>query len=43
MADTEIVGIIRDCLSKMAIRLIRAASHGEYEQKFIQENRGYVT
>lgn len=27
----------------MAIWLIRAGSHGEYEQKFIQENWGYVT
>lgn len=27
----------------MAIWLIRAGSHGEYEQKFIQKNRGYVT
>lgn len=27
----------------MAIRLIRAGSHGEFEQKFIQENRVYVT
>ena len=27
----------------MAIWLIRAGSHGEYEQKFFQENRVYVT
>lgn len=27
----------------MSIWLIRAGSHGEYEQKFIQENRVYVT
>lgn len=27
----------------MAIWLIRAGAHGEYEQKFIQENRVYVT
>lgn len=27
----------------MAIWLMRAGSHGEYEQKFIQENRVYVT
>ena len=27
----------------MAIWLIRAGSHGEYEHKFIQENRVYVT
>ncbi len=27
----------------MAIWLIRAGSHGEYEQKFIQESRIYVT
>ena len=27
----------------MAIWLIRAGSHGEYEQKFVQENRVYVT
>ena len=27
----------------MAIWLIRAGSHGEYEQKFIQEGRVYVT
>ena len=27
----------------MAIWLIRAGSHGEYELKFIQENRVYVT
>lgn len=27
----------------MAIWLVRAGSHGEYEQKFIQENRAYVT
>jgi restriction system protein len=27
----------------MAIWLLRAGSHGEYEQKFIQENRVYVT
>ena len=27
----------------MAIWLIRAGSHGEYEQKFIQESRVYVT
>lgn len=27
----------------MAVWLIRAGSHGEYEQKFIQENRLYVT
>lgn len=27
----------------MAIWLIRAGSYGEYEQKFIQENRIYVT
>ena len=27
----------------MAIWLIRAGSHGEYEQKFIQEERVYVT
>src|SRR5258706_2725149 len=27
----------------MAIWLNRAGSHGEYEQKFIQENRVYVT
>ena len=27
----------------MAIRLIRAGSLGEYEQKFIQENRICVT
>jgi restriction system protein len=27
----------------MAVWLIRAGSHGEYEQKFIQENRVYVT
>ena len=27
----------------MAIWLVRAGSHGEYEQKFIQENRVYVT
>ena len=26
----------------MSIWLIRAGSHGEYEQKFIQENRVYV-
>jgi restriction system protein len=27
----------------MAIWLVRAGSHGEYEQKFIQENRVYIT
>ena len=27
----------------MAVWLIRACSHGEYELKFIQENRVYVT
>lgn len=27
----------------MALWLIRAGAHGEYEQKFIQENRVYVT
>jgi restriction system protein len=27
----------------MAVWLVRAGSHGEYEQKFIQENRIYVT
>jgi hypothetical protein len=27
----------------MPIWLIRAGSHGEYEQKFIRENRVYVT
>ena len=27
----------------MAIWLIRAGKHGEYEQKFLQENRVYVT
>ena len=27
----------------MAIWLIRAGSHGEYEQKFLQEHRVYVT
>jgi len=27
----------------MAIWLIRAGSHGEYEQKFVQEGRVYVT
>jgi len=27
----------------MAIWLIRAGSHGEHEQKFIQDNRVYVT
>jgi restriction system protein len=27
----------------MAIWLVRAGSHGEYEQKFIEENRVYVT
>jgi hypothetical protein len=27
----------------MAVWLIRAGSHGEYEQKFIQEGRVYVT
>ncbi|MCH9651898.1 MAG: restriction endonuclease [Deltaproteobacteria bacterium] len=27
----------------MAVWLVRAGSHGEYEQKFIQENRVYVT
>ena len=27
----------------MAIWLIRAGSHGEFEQKFIQEKRVYVT
>jgi restriction system protein len=27
----------------MAICLIRAGSHGEYEQKFITENHVYVT
>ncbi len=27
----------------MAIWLIRVGSHGEYEQKFIQEKRVYVT
>ena len=27
----------------MAVWLIRAGSHGEYELKFIQENRVYVT
>lgn len=27
----------------MAIWLIRAGSHGEYEQKFIQDKRVYVT
>jgi restriction system protein len=27
----------------MAVWLIRAGSHGEYEQKFILENRVYVT
>lgn len=27
----------------MDIWLIRAGSHGEHEQKFIQENRVYVT
>ena len=27
----------------MAVWLIRAGSHGEYEQKFIQEKRVYVT
>ena len=27
----------------MAIWLIRAGSHGEYEQKFLQESRVYVT
>jgi restriction system protein len=28
---------------RMAIWLVRAGSHGEYEQKFIQESRVYVT
>ncbi|WP_229297109.1 hypothetical protein [Herbaspirillum sp. CAH-3] len=27
----------------MAIWLIRAGSHGEYKQKFVQEGRVYVT
>jgi restriction system protein len=27
----------------MAIWLVRAGSHGEYEQKFVQEKRVYVT
>ena len=27
----------------MAIWLIRAGSHGEYELKFLQDNRVYVT
>lgn len=27
----------------MAIWLVRAGSHGEYEEKFIQENRIYAT
>jgi restriction system protein len=27
----------------MATWLIRAGKHGEYEQKFLQENRVYVT
>jgi restriction system protein len=27
----------------MAIWLVRAGSHGEFEQKFIQEKRVYVT
>jgi len=27
----------------MATWLIRAGGHGEYEQKFLQENRVYVT
>lgn len=27
----------------MAIWLIRAGSHGEYEQRFLQEQRVYVT
>ena len=27
----------------MAVWLIRAGSHGEYEQKFLQENRAYAT
>ena len=27
----------------MAIWLVRAGSHGEYEQKFLQEKRIYVT
>lgn len=27
----------------MAVWLVRAGSHGEYEQKFVQENRVYVT
>ena len=27
----------------MAIWLTRAGSHGEYEQKFIQDNRVYLT
>lgn len=27
----------------MAVWLIRAGSHGEYEQKFIQDKRVYVT
>lgn len=27
----------------MSIWLIRAGSHGEFEQKFLQENRVYVT
>ena len=29
--------------SHMATWLIRAGGHGEYEQKFLQENRVYVT
>ena len=28
---------------RMAVWLVRAGSHGEFEQKFIQENRVYVT
>lgn len=27
----------------MAVWLVRAGSHGEYEQKFLQENRIYLT
>ncbi len=27
----------------MALWLVRAGSHGEYEQKFLEENRIYLT
>jgi predicted Mrr-cat superfamily restriction endonuclease len=40
---TNEIDHLRDMEETMAVWLIRAGSHGEYELKFVQESRVYLT